>query len=250
MKFKDWIKSCANEKGSRIVLALDLNIEDREKLLEKSLNMLRILSEHICAVKINRYLTLPLGLFTGVVKLVEEAHSLGLPAIMDCKMNDIGSTNLTIALNYFNAEFDALTASPYVGWEKGLDSVFQLARQNEKGIIPVVYLSHPGASRSFELKILDPLTGKAKLQYIHFAEMALEWNSDGVVVGATRPDKIVAVRKVVGKEIPIYSPGVGFQGGRAEDAWKSGADYLIVGRSIITAEDPVAAAEQIKKSQI
>jgi len=246
MKFREWVKSRAEREGSRIILALDLHIEDREVLLEKSLKMLRALSNHICAVKINRHLTLPLGLFTGVVKLVEAAHSVGLPAIMDCKLNDIGSTNLAIASNYFDAEFDALTVSPYVGWEKGLDSVFQLAQEKDKGVIPVIYLSHPGASKSFELKVLDPLTGETKPQYLYFAEMAREWNADGVVVGATRPEKIAAVRKAIGGEIPIYSPGVGFQGGRAEDALKSGADYLIVGRSIITAKDPVVAAEQLK----
>lgn len=206
------------------------------------------MSDYICALKINRHLTLPLGLFTDTVKLVREAHDLGVPAIMDCKLSDIGSTNLVIAKNYFEAEFDALTVSPHVGWEEGLDEVFQLAHQNGRGIIPVVYLSHPGATRTFEWKGLDPQTGEVKPQYLQFAEMAKEWNSDGVVVGATRPDRIAMVREVIGREIPIYSPGVGYQGGQPEVAWKSGADYLIVGRSIITSQDPIAAATRIKRS--
>jgi orotidine-5'-phosphate decarboxylase len=42
---------------------------------------------------------------------------------MDCKVNDIGSTNQVIA-EYYTAGFDALIANPFVGWEEGLELIF------------------------------------------------------------------------------------------------------------------------------
>ena len=80
-----------------------------------------------------------------------------------------------------------------------------------------------------------------------FAEKALRWGADGVVVGATYPEKIREVFKVLGGEIPIFSPGVGAQGGSVEGAVVAGASYLIVGRSIINAEHPGMVAESLKE---
>ncbi len=45
------------------------------------------------------------------------------------------------------------------------------------------------------------------------------------------------------EEQVILSPGVGFQGGDAGKALAAGADYLIVGRSIIGSKDPVKTVE-------
>jgi orotidine-5'-phosphate decarboxylase len=48
--------------------------------------------------------------------------------------------------------------------------------------------------------------------------------------------------------LPVYSPGVGVQGGDARAAVESGADYLIVGRSIVESKDPAKSAEKIRSS--
>jgi orotidine-5'-phosphate decarboxylase len=53
---------------------------------------------------------------------------------------------------------------------------------------------------------------------------------------------------VLGESVPIYSPGIGAQGGAAETAVKAGARYLIVGREITLSENPVEAAEKLKAS--
>jgi orotidine-5'-phosphate decarboxylase len=65
------------------------------------------------------------------------------------------------------------------------------------------------------------------------------------VVGATYPEKINEVKRILGEKVPIYSPGVGAQGGAAETAVKAGASYLIVGREITMAGDPAKAASQL-----
>jgi len=64
------------------------------------------------------------------------------------------------------------------------------------------------------------------------------------VAPATRPERIKLIRSIIGERI-IISPGIGAQGGSAGAAMQAGADYLIVGRSIYAAEDPVASAKKL-----
>jgi len=47
-------------------------------------------------------------------------------------------------------------------------------------------------------------------------------------------------------EVPIYSPGIGVQGGEIESALKAGARYLIVGRAITLSNNPSESAEKIR----
>ena len=52
------------------------------------------------------------------------------------------------------------------------------------------------------------------------------------------------IRKIA-IDLIIISPGVGTQGGSADDTIWAGADYVIVGRSIYQSDDPAAGAKQI-----
>jgi orotidine-5'-phosphate decarboxylase len=54
------------------------------------------------------------------------------------------------------------------------------------------------------------------------------------------------MREIVG-DLKIISPGVGAQGGKASDALRFGADFVIVGRTIYEAPDPREAAENLSK---
>jgi orotidine-5'-phosphate decarboxylase len=77
-----------------------------------------------------------------------------------------------------------------------------------------------------------------------FIEMAREWKAYGLIVGATKPEIIRRARDVAGRELAIFSPGVGAQGGDSRAAMAAGSDYLIVGRAIYEASDPKAIARQ------
>ncbi len=246
MSFKDLMEDSAERRDSNIILALDLTIEEPDRLLSRSLDILRSTHPYICAVKINRHLTLPLGLLNGVREILNLAEKLELPKIMDCKINDIGYTNRVIAEQYFKAGFDAVTANPLVGWEEGLQPVFEVARDMGRGVILLVYMSHRASDEGYGRRVYEEETGKIRPQYLIFAEKALSWGADGAVVGATYPDKISEVYGILGESVPIYSPGIGFQGGMVEDAVTSGARYLIVGRSITRAGDPGEAARSIR----
>jgi len=236
----------AKKAGSNIVLALDLPLDQPQRLLSRSIEILKAVHPYICAVKINRHLVLPLGLFNGVQRILSSAQDFGLPTIMDCKINDVGHTNRIIAEYYYKAGFDSLTASPFVGWEEGLQPVFEVANQMHRGVILLVYMSHKAADEGYGQKIQDPKTGRLEPQYVAFAERALSWNADGAVVGATYPEKIREVHEILGDRVPIYSPGVGVQGGDVESAMRAGARYLIVGRTITLAEKPAENAKFIR----
>ena len=96
----------------------------------------------------------------------------------------------------------------------------------------VTEMSHPGAQL-----FMAPLAEK-------MAGLAVEVGATGVVAPATRPDRIKRIRSIIGERV-IISPGVGAQGGSAGAALLAGADYLIVGRSVYEAEDPVASAKKL-----
>jgi len=250
LSFKEKMTVVARKKRSNIVLALDLpyeNPEKRQTLYKRAESIIDAASPYICAVKFNHHLVLPLGVFNGVQKLLGKAHEKGLLTIMDCKVNDIGSTNQVIAKYYYEAGFDALIANPFVGWEEGLKPVFEIAKKRRKGVILLGYMSHKGASEGYGQMVVDIESEQKKPQYLVFAEKALKWGADGVVVGATYPEKIREIRAVLGEKIPIYSPGIGVQGGEIESALKAGASYLIVGRAITLSGNPAETAKKMRE---
>jgi orotidine-5'-phosphate decarboxylase len=249
LSFRARIEQTAKKKESDIILALDFPFEkpeNREKLFSKTERVLDAVHPYLCAVKFNHHLVLPLGTLDGVKKLVEKVHKIGLMAIMDCKVNDIGSTNQVIAEYYYAAGFDALIANPFIGWEEGLQPIFDVAHKLQRGVILLVYMSHKGAHEGYGQTIINSETGAKMLQYILFAKKALKYDADGVVVGATYPEKIKEVYRILGEKTPIYSPGIGAQGGEIKSALEAGARYLIVGRAITQAENPEKMAKEIR----
>jgi len=246
LSFRSRIKESAERNSSNIVLALDLDADKVNRLLSRSIEILEAAYPYICAVKINHHLVLPLGLFDGVSKILKLAHDFGLPTIMDCKINDIGNTNRVIAEQYFKAGFDAVIANPFVGWEEGLEPVFEVVKQMDRGVILLVYMSHKAASEGYGQSVYDPKENKMRPQYLTFAEKALSWNADGVVVGATYPEKIREVNTILKNQVPIYSPGIGVQGGEIEATITAGAHYLIIGRSITLSNKPMDTAKTIR----
>jgi len=50
--------------------------------------------------------------------------------------------------------------------------------------------------------------------------------------------------------LSIFSPGVGTQGGNASEVISSGTNYLIVGRTILNAKNPVSVAKELHLQSI
>ncbi|MBI2025274.1 orotidine-5'-phosphate decarboxylase [Candidatus Kaiserbacteria bacterium] len=159
-----------------------------------------------------------------------------VPVILDAKRADIISTNEQYAISAFETlRADAITVNPYLGGEP-LKPFFD---REDKGVIVLCHTSNPGAKELQNLSV----DGGEKL-YKHVARSAREkWNGKGnccVMIGATYPEELGEVRKIVG-DMPILIAGIGAQDGNLEKTLHAGRDTrargLIVNasRSIIFA---------------
>ncbi len=236
---RDWLESNSRKSGSRIILAADVG-GPFETRLDRAVSLVSGMRERIVAVKVNWHLLLPYGAL-GLRELTERCEDGALPLIADMKLNDIGSTNVEAAETLFSNGFDALIANPFVGYKDGIEDLIAKSREMRKGIILLVYMSHTGAKEGYGLKV-----GKEPL-YLRFARKTKEWGADGAVVSSKSPSIIRQVRSTLSKDQVILSPGVGFQGGDAKKALAAGADYLIVGRSIVDSKDPVRKVEALNR---
>jgi orotidine-5'-phosphate decarboxylase len=236
----DWLESNSRKSGSRIILAADVT-GPYESRVERASELVSLLKDRVVGVKVNWHLLLPYGVM-GLRKLATRCGDAGLPLIADMKLNDIGSTNVEAAQTLFSNGFDALIANPFVGYGEGIEDLIEKCHEMDKGLVLLVYMSHKGAKEGYGLKIDDePL-------YIRFARKTKQWGADGAVVSSKSPSIIREVRSVLRKGQLILSPGVGFQGGNGRKALEAGSDYLIVGRSIVDAKDPVRSVEGFNRA--
>jgi len=159
------------------------------------------------------------------IEYIHRAHP-GVPVILDAKRGDIGNTAERYAIEAFERYgADAVTVNPYLGG----DSLEPFLRHAERGVLILCRTSNPGAGDLQDL----PVDGRPLYQVV--AELAARrWNSRGnclLVVGATYPRELAAVRALVG-DMPLLVPGVGAQGGDvpqvvASGRTRSGAGLII-----------------------
>ena len=248
LPFKDRILESSRGRSSRVILAIDLDGTKPKALLEEASRLLYDTAKFVCAIKAGRQTVLNLG--TGGSKnFVRLAHNHGLPCIIDDKLNDIDEVNRAITSAYFRLGFDGIIVNPFAGWKGALEPVFKLAHRESRGVILLVYMSHPDASNNYGQSVLTG-RGIVEKQYILFAREAAKWKADGVVVGATRPRVVREVDKVLDRRIPIYSPGIGTQGGTIQAASTAGTSYFIIGRSITKSQVPSKSAAKYARLSI
>ncbi len=194
-----------------------------------------------------------------------------VPVILDFKRADIGNTNtgyVQLAFEYLKA--DAITVHPYLGGE----ALQPFLDCKDKGIFVLCRTSNPGAGELQDITV--PVSGdevehftKAQVQmgwnvvsgmntdlYLHLGyQVSKHWNKNGncgVVVGATYPEELDRVRRIVG-DMPILIPGIGAQGGDLEKTISAGKDSRSKGmiinssRGIIFASDDTDFAEAARR---
>lgn len=137
-----------------------------------------------------------------------------IPIILDAKRGDIGNTNLgyvKFAFDYLQA--DALTVMPYMGIES-LTPYFK----KDKGVIIGCHSSNPGA-KEFQELLID---GKPLYQIVAQEIMKQHGNNPNCMIfmGATFPDQIGEIRKIVG-DMVILVPGVEAQEGTLKRTLKT-----------------------------
>jgi orotidine-5'-phosphate decarboxylase len=163
------------------------------------------------------------------------AHHPNVPVILDAKRGDIGSTAEMYAREAFDHyHADALTVNPYLGG----DSLKPFTDRADRGVIVLCRTSNPGAG-----DVQDLISGGTPVYEI-LADLATrEWNTNGnlsLVVGATYPDELGVIRRIVG-DMPLLVPGVGAQGGDIAAVLKVGRDSAGFGLIISSSRDIIYA---------
>jgi len=173
-----------------------------------------------------------------------------IPVILDAKRGDIGATAEMYAREAFDRfGADAVTVNPYMGG----DTLQPYLARAEKGVIVLCRTSNPGSGDIQGLEVENENIA------LHVAKMATnQWNQNsniGLVVGATYPEQLRIIRKVVGN-MPLLIPGIGAQGGDLQKVLEAGLDQTGAGlminasRSIIYASSEsdfaVAAAKEAR----
>ena len=143
----------------------------------------------------------------------------GIPVILDSKRGDIARSSLNYAIEAFDKwGANATTISPYMG----TDSILPFAYE-DKGVYILNRTSNPGGAVLQNLHILDPIDEKEIYPlYIAVAHLIASLAKDhpglGAVVGATNIQELKDIAKYyANKDIPMLIPGVGSQGGSAEE---------------------------------
>lgn len=166
----------------------------------------------------------------GAIGAAREAAGGGI-VIADLKLADVPHVSGSVARELLGAGADAVIIHGFLG----PDVVEEVVRSaGGSGVIVVAETSNAGAALCY--------AGCSD----EIARLARDAGADGIVAPATRPERISALRRVVGRDLAIIAPGVGAQGGDAAAATLAGADMIVVGRSIMRSGRPRAELERLR----
>ncbi|MCH7647490.1 MAG: orotidine-5'-phosphate decarboxylase [Thaumarchaeota archaeon] len=236
--FKTRLSRFSKTHGN-VILANDYDLSVKN-LQAKTIENIKQLHPFLCGIKLNFHLLLPLS-GKEILKINKTAHRYGLQTIADIKLNDIGNTNRVTTENLWNLGFDAVIANPIMGLDS-LKNLVKSAHKHDKGVITLCHMSAPEAKLSYNMEVK---MGKKQQLYQLFLNWALTAKVDGIIIGATFPKIIQYCAKKAGKNLNIFSPGIGTQGGNANEVISAGTDYLIVGRTILNAKNPISVAKKL-----
>ena len=224
-------------KSKKIIVALD------SKNLNKTINLVRHLKKDAFAFKIGYQFFFNFGL-EGYKRI----YSICPKIFLDLKLHDIPNTV-----------------------EKGLEALVKI-----KPLFTTIHISGGDtmmqASRSIKkntkilgVSILTSMDDKQTMKYYNhnristlvkkFAKLAKKNKLDGVVCS---PQEIEYIRKEVGKNFIIVTPGIRIDNKVKKDDQKRvetpkkaidlGANFLVIGRPITESKDPLKVLKEINKT--
>jgi orotidine-5'-phosphate decarboxylase len=160
-------------------------------------------------------------------QVIATAREAGALVVLDVKRGDIGSTAQAYADAYLDPRSpiaaDAVTASPYLGFGS-LDPLFTTAREHGTGVFVLALTSNPEAPPFQQARTASgaSVAGTVLGQLASLNGDTAPMGSFGAVVGATigETDEDLAING------PLLVPGIGAQGGTADDVRRLFGDVL------------------------
>lgn len=216
----------------KIIIALDVNtFKEEERLLD-------ILSPHVRIFKVGMELFYSCG-----PKAVELVKKYDREVFLDLKFHDIpntvrSSSIVAARLGVFMFNVHASGGSEMMKASvEGAEEESNRLGVDRPRILGVTVLTSMEATQE---QVID-LAGSAK-----------EAGLDGAVAS---PKEAAAIRKNLGRDFLIITPGIRPEGAEKgdqkrtatpEEAFQAGADYIVIGRPVTKAKDPAKTIEGIK----
>src|ERR1700730_2038669 len=213
----------------RLIVALDLSsVEAAEAMVAQ-------LGDAVSFYKIGYQLA-----YAGGLAYAQKLAGAGKGVFLDLKLHDIGNTVAQGVKSVAKSGASFLTVHAYPQTMKAAVD----AREGNLRILAVTVLTSYDdadlAAAGYDRAVPELVAARAA--------QARDIGVDGVVCSAAEADKI---RGIVGTKLALVTPGIRPAGAAAGDqkrimtpakAIAAGADYLVVGRPILAAPDPKAAA--------
>jgi len=160
-------------------------------------------------------------------RVIATAREAGALVVLDVKRGDIGSTAQAYADAYLDPHSpiaaDAVTATPYLGFGS-LDPLFDTAREHGTGVFVLALTSNPEAPPFQHARTAagPSVAGTVLAELAALNGETAPMGSFGAVVGATieGTDENLAING------PLLVPGIGAQGGTADDVRRIFTDVL------------------------
>ncbi|NLJ61082.1 MAG: orotidine-5'-phosphate decarboxylase [Firmicutes bacterium] len=228
----------------RIILALDVDTED------EAMTLVEKLRGHVGAFKVGMQLYTAVG-----PDVVRRIQNLGGSVFVDLKFHDIPNT-VASAGRVMTRLGCAMFTTHAAGGTPMLSALAQAVKDEAAtlGVEPPLVLAVTVLT-SIDQRILeeDLLIGgmsvkDVAVRWAHLAEAA---GAGGVICS---PLETAAIRAACGPRFKLVTPGIRPRWAAKNDqrrittpgeAVKLGADYIVVGRAITQADDPVSAARRI-----
>ncbi len=221
--------------GRDVIIACDFSSE------EATLKFLDNFKEEKPYVKIGMELYYAAGA-DMVRKLKERGHKI----FLDLKLHDIPNTvkKSMAVLSSLNVDMCNLHASGTIAMMEAALEGLTRPDGTRPLLIAVTQLTSTSQERMTNDLLIDKPIDEVVMHYAHNAKLA---GLDGVVCSPLEAGK---VKEKCGSEFLTVTPGVRFADGDIGDqvrvttpakAKEIGSDYIVVGRPITAAEDPVAA---------
>jgi orotidine-5'-phosphate decarboxylase len=218
----------------RLIVALDLpTVRDAEAMVER-------LGDSVSFYKIGYQLA-----FAGGLSFADTLARGGKRVFLDMKLHDIENSVAKGVENVARLGVNFLTVHAYPQTMKG--AVEGRGRASLKILAVTVLTSYNEDdlhAAGFRLGVSELVEARA--------QQAQVLGVDGLV---SSPEEVGSLRKIVGHQMSLVTPGIRPAGAASGDqkrimtprrAIGAGADYLVVGRPVVEAADPKAISEAIQ----